>query len=310
MNYQDQSIQQQIEAYLRQEMTDLERAGFERRMHEDNELHEEVHRQEAIIEAIRRERMLVLKSGLQNVGVSLWSSTLLEMAKIAAVSVGLGFAAAGGYWYFQQEKSVKPEMVREKSTPAQADSRLPAEPESSYSGIKSEPHQETAEAQPEQPLLRSDVKSAGDEHSASSRARNSGSSNTIIKESLVLPETDAQEPSLKAGQPETPRDFGLPEDGLTNKTRPESLQPEVVIKRDNKEKFHYQFSDGKLVLYADFSNKLYEVLELNQYGDRQLYLAYDGKFFALNPQVSEISPLKEVRDKNLVQILCDYQKRK
>ena len=123
-------------------------------------------------------------------------------------------------------------------------------------------------------------------------------------------EGEAQEPSMKAGQPETPRDFGLPEDGITNKTKPESIQPEVVIKRDNKEKFHYQFSDGKLVLYADFSNKLYEVLELNQYGERQLYLAYDGKFFALDPQVSEISPLREVNDKNLIQILTDYQKRK
>ncbi len=115
---------------------------------------------------------------------------------------------------------------------------------------------------------------------------------------------------MKTGQPETPKDFGLPEDGITNKTKPESIQPEVVIKRDNKEKFHYQFSDGKLVLYADFSNKLYEVLELNQYGERQLYLAFDGKFFALDSQVSEISPLREVKDKNLIQILTDYQKRK
>jgi hypothetical protein len=314
MKYENQSMQQQIEAYLRQEMTDLERSGFERRMHDDEELHEEVHKQEAIMEAIRRERVIALKAGLQNVPVSLWSGVLMEAAKIAAVSIGIGLASAGGYLYFQNQKAGNEIVATEANKETQPEVKMN---KSSGAGLQPSnkkqeeqmPEAQIPIAQDEEKGPDPEVRSAGAQ-SSSSFSRSSADL-PVRKESLKpLQETDLQEPSLQASQLQTSGDPSLPEDGFSNNTKPESLQPEVLIKRDNKEKFHYQFSDGKLVLYADFSNKLYEVLELNQYGDRQLFLAYDGKFFALDSRVAEITPLREVKDTNLIQILTNYQKRK
>jgi len=307
-------MQQQIEAYLRQEMTDLERSGFERRMHDDEELHEEVHRQEAIMEAIRRERVLALKTGLQNVPVSLWSGTLMEAAKIAAVSVGIGLASAGGYLYFQHQQSEKVSSDAEVKKEIQAEGKVNRTSGSVLFSENSKQEKQTTEKQ--LPLAQDDekgpdpeIRSSGSVASAN-LSRNPGAAPERKENPKAMQESDLQEPALQGSQLQTSGDPALPEDGFTNSTKPESLQPEVLIKRDNKEKFHYQFADGKLVLYADFSNKLYEVLELNQYGERQLYLAYDGKFFALDSRISEITPLREVKDKNLIQILTDYQKRK
>jgi len=125
-----------------------------------------------------------------------------------------------------------------------------------------------------------------------------------------LTETEALDPGTKQFVPSTAKDIPIPTDGISNKTLLESLNPEVVIKRDNKDKFHYQFSDSKLILYADFSDKLYEVLELNQNNEKQLFFGYNGKFFILDPKQTEISPLKPVTDANLIQVLADYQKRR
>jgi hypothetical protein len=238
----------------------------------------------------------------------------MEVAKIAAVSIGIGLASAGGYFYFQNQKDGKATISTEVNREVQPEVKID---KSSGAGLlpsntKQEelmPEKQIPIAQDEEKGPDPEVRSAGGQSSAMSSR--SSSDLPVRKESVKpLQETDLQEPSLQASQLQTSGDPGLPEDGFSNNTKPESLQPEVLIKRDNKEKFHYQFSDGKLVLYADFSNKLYEVLELNQYGDRQLFLAYDGKFFTLDSRVSEITPLREVRDTNLIQILTNYQKRK
>ena len=313
MKYTDDSIQQQIETYLRQEMTDLDRSGFERRMHDDADLHQEVRRQEALIGAIRQERILSLKSGLQNVNISLWSTGFMEIARIAAISAGLGIASLGAYYYYQQGKAPEPVKVVQQANQKSADpaTKVQSEIEFNKSGL-AEPgvQNKVEESHPEVLALNPEPLVGGSkelERTANTSAQ-SGTPKTV--KNAFQPETEALEPGLKAAQPETSRDLAQPEDGISGMTSPESIQPEVVIKRDNKDKFHYQFSEGKLVLYADFNEKLYEVLELNQHNEKQLYLAYDGHFFVLDPSKTEISPLREVKDQNLVQILVAYQKRK
>jgi hypothetical protein len=303
MKYTSPQIQQEIEAYLRQEMTDLERSGFERRMHEDSELHEEVKHQESLIQAIRRERVMELKAGLQAVPVSLWSAALFEYAKIAAITAGIGLASLGTYLYLNRNQDSAPDNnqkveVSIQNPPAlrESETQQKIQPETAPQLAQSENQKENTI--PETNKIKSES------------AKNTIQPENALLTSPVQHDSELSEPQLKHSQPETPRDLNLPEDGLSNKTYPESMQPEVVIKKDNREKFHYQFSEGKLVLYADFNEKLYEVLELNQHGQQSLFLSYDGKFYALNPLVSEISPLQEVKDKNLIQILSVYQKRK
>lgn len=315
MKYTDDKIQQQIEAYLNQDMTDLERSRFEKLIHDDPELHEEVEMQESLVQAIRNERILMIKAGLNQTNVSLWSTGLLEVAKIAAVTVGLGLASVGGYFWYSNSVDHTPARneVAVQTTPAikpQDDIQSAPAEVSSPQTFQADPSNGNVPVGPSE--VSASPKTFGKNNVRTNQTvKSSGKvANGMSKDHQVLSETEALDPGMKQFVPSTAKDIAIPTDGISNKTSLESVNPEVVIKRDNKDKFHYQFSDSKLILYADFSDKLYEVLELNQNNEKQLFFAYDGRFFSLDPKQTEISPLKQVTDRNLIQILADYQKRR
>lgn len=317
MKYTDEKIQQQIEAYLNQDMTDLERSKFEKLIHDDPELHEEVEMQESMMEAIRNERILLMKSSLNQTNVSLWSTGLAEMAKIAAISLSIGLASVGGYYVFQSQKAGQKENQGIVSQPLAEQNPTSASPEpvAGQSSASSSEVPQTFESKPEngtEPKASSQTPNTATESQTMAQFRAKGLTRPQGEKGIqsIPAEKEILEPGVRYNSPSTGIDIPIPTDGISNKTSLESLHPEVVIKRDNKDKFHYQFLDSKLILYADFSDKLYEVLELNQNNEKQLFFAYDGKFYLLDSKQSEISPLKEVQDKNLIQVLSIYQKRK
>lgn len=308
MQIPDEHIQQQIEAYLNQEMTDLERAKFEKQIHENQELHDEVEMQEAAFEAIKRERMLALKAGLNQVNISLWSTGLMEMAKVAAISIGVISGVFGAYWLLEKEP-LKNSNQKETVSP--------------IAPIK--------ESQDEKDILQSSnlplSKSSNEKNLPlpdPEKTKQAGSSNNphfykskptkITDDIIVGPENiganEPAEPLAKGVVPFAAKDLNNPSDGISERTSLESVHPEVIIKKDNKNIFHYQFSDGKLILYADFNDQLYEVIELNQNGGKQIFFCYNNSFYPLNPGQHEIAPLMEVKDKSLIQLLTAYQKRK
>lgn len=308
----DDKIQQQIEAYLNQEMSDLERARFEKQIHEDADLHEEVEMQESLREAIRAERILQIKTSLNSLNVSLWSAGLVQTAKIAALVAGIGIAGGVGFYYYNQNNPApsrqeirmeQPIAVAEKNTPSPA----PQEREQADQAAE-EPQVKDPEVRNSETAVPTQAGTGAYPRLKSEQRKAAASSPAVQTIPSADPELD--EPAIKQVTPASARDINLPTDGITDRNAPESVHPEVVIKRDNKEKFHYQFVDSKLVLYADFSDKLYEVLELNQNNHKKLFFAYDGRFFALDPMQTEITPLREVQDKNLVQVLAGYQKRR
>lgn len=311
MKHSDEHIQQQIESYLNQEMTDLERSRFEKQIHDNPELHEEVQLQEATMEAIRRERMLILKSGLSQVPISMWSTGLLEVAKVAAISVGIGLAAVGGYYAFDNYEHGKPqpEAVHSQSTSEIGSNELKHEDVSpnleTTRAFDSTP--ENAEVPADKSVVKDKLANSEKREKTSSKGEKSSVSSESQDDFSLEPPV---EPSPKAVQALSSKDVANPVDGISNKTSLESIHPEVVFKKDNKNIFHYQFSDGKLILYADFTDKLYEVIELNQNGTKQVFFCYENTFYPLNSNQFDIAPLKAVQDKNLIQILRAYQKRR
>lgn len=308
MRHSDDKIQQQIEAYLNQEMTDLERSKFEKQIHEDPDLHDEVEFQQSLIEAIRAERMAQLKAGLSQVNISLWSVALTEAFKTAAIVAGIGLMGTGvyfGYDYFNTKNdpvnSEMPAVAHEPTVEAQKSLPAAVEP------VEKVPAQAVFESK------------EANSNQAENPAPLVSNSKVVHKENLKLASgkqikgnTSANFDLAEEPRPGTligpqTRDIEIPTDGVSEKVVLESIYPEVVVKRDNKDRFHYQFADSRLVLYADFGDKLYEILELNQKGSRQLFFSYDGKFYHLNPNNTEISPLLKVSDPALIRVLSSYQ---
>jgi len=309
-------IQQQIEDYLNQDMSDLDRSRFEKLIHDNHELHEEVELQQSVMEAIRNERMLALKAGLNQVNISLWSTSVLEFAKIAAITAGLGMASVGGYLYFSGRTTERQERVEKAKSELVLEEKTTETDKEVVSSSQTTPTETAAPttvpfvSRPENGVV-TDSEVNKPIRKATQNAVSVGKSK-VSKGATATgqPEVEAREPGTTQINPSSAKDIAIPGDGISNKTSLESLNPEVVIKRDNKDKFHYQFSDSKLILYADFSDKLYEVLELNQNDQRKMFFAYDNQFFILDPTQTEISPLKEVKDLNLIDLLKNYQKRK
>jgi hypothetical protein len=291
-------------------MNDLERSGFEKMIHEDPELHDEVEFQQATIEAIKRQRMIALKAGLNQVPVSLWTLSLTEAAKIGAIAAGIGLASIGVYFGYEQLRKPADEKAAQQQIQNQKIENT-TNPENGASGNQEEtpepgPAQDfqsnknfqdasgTREIKPERPAIESSKKG----------------SEQIPADNKNIRDSEVNEPGTQSLRLPQTQDITLPEDGITKNTSLESIHPEIVFKKNNRENFHYQFSDSKLVLYADFKDKLYEVLELNQSGSKQLFLAYNGKFFQLDPNQTDITPLKEVAEPGLTRVLNEYQNRR
>ena len=79
---------------------------------------------------------------------------------------------------------------------------------------------------------------------------------------------------------------------------------DVEIKMRRKYNFHYQLIEQKLVLYGDFEDEPFEILEINKYnGGIDLYLYYKDNFYGVDQGSKKIEPLKEIVDPVLIQRL-------
>lgn len=69
------------------------------------------------------------------------------------------------------------------------------------------------------------------------------------------------------------------------------------------EKYHYRYFNNKLYLYGNFDQEPYEIVELNNKGDRQLFLSYKNNIYVIEQNVTETAQLKKLNDKMLTKEL-------
>jgi hypothetical protein len=69
------------------------------------------------------------------------------------------------------------------------------------------------------------------------------------------------------------------------------------------EKYHYRYFNNKLYLYGNFDQEPYEIVELNNKGDRQLFLSYKNNTYVIEQNVTETAQLKKLNDKMLTKEL-------
>jgi len=75
---------------------------------------------------------------------------------------------------------------------------------------------------------------------------------------------------------------------------------EIFNNTDSKYDFHYQHFGDKLYLFGNFDATPYEILEFNGADSKNIYLYYDGKYYGIGENVTEISRLKEISDQNII----------
>ncbi len=87
-------------------------------------------------------------------------------------------------------------------------------------------------------------------------------------------------------------------------TAPAIAETEIALLAPIAEqKYHYKYFNNKLFLYGNFDEQPYEIVELNNKGNRQLFLSYKEYIYIIEENVTEIDQLSTLKDKMLIKEL-------
>ncbi len=275
---------ERIDDYITGRLSGREKEDFEKQMEANPSMREDVILQRQIADGIRKARAAELKRMLNNVpvGGNGWSP-----GKIAATALTAGLVASALYFYLGQDP------VAETSA-SQVVTQQPAQIDKKETTTETT----TVDAQPD----KTKEEAAG--------SRSTATKNQPLKEEEAKPVNPVRKPNLDVVDPTEELEAG--KDHVTNDvtTQPsvvEVSKMEVITSAaDRKYKFHYQFREGKLMLFGPFDKELYEVLEIH--GDSHaVFLFYKSNYYLLDEKQNKISPLTPIKDSQLLQRLREYR---
>ncbi|MCB0496540.1 MAG: hypothetical protein KDC79_10430 [Cyclobacteriaceae bacterium] len=275
-----------IAAYFDNELTEAEKQNFLSELESNPELKNEFDFQQHVVDGIKAVRKAELKAMLNSVPVaSVGTSSTSVISKMIIGGAAAVIIGSGIYWYYFTSNTPS-ESIQEPVTIEYTQKDVPV----------------TIEEDNQQAILEEQ------------EPENTVSSETDIIERKEMPaEKPASKPTASIPvMPDTEESFSsqaLPEESLevpktvSNASVNLNSKIDVEVKMKKKYDFHYQFDAGKLVLYGDFDDSLFEVLELNDQDESKLYLYYKSNYYFLNDKSGEIAELKPVKDAALTQKL-------
>jgi hypothetical protein len=283
-----------IEAYIQNRLSPGERSHFESEISKDPLLKNELNLQQDIIESLKSYRKTQLKSRLNNIEVSMTPN--YYGAKIAASIIITSLLGLGVYSYFgkKSETPVTSEVSREIKI-NKPDSEISAEPSLNNTKI------EAPVSSSNTPKSTENLSNSGNKVSGKKSSTNNSSISSISSGSQNMVET------FENDQFQSNNNITLP-DGKIAQTVESKSNVDITIDGSTENKFHYKFYNNKLFLFGSFDAKKYEILELNTYDGKQVYLYYDNSYFKLNSNQSEVSPLTKIADKKVIEQLNNFNK--
>ncbi len=272
-----------IEKYAAGQLQGPEKEAFELQLQNDTSLQGDVALQKQIIEGIRKARVSQLKAMLNQVPVT---SALQFGTGVSTIQIVTGVITAGAvitgtlFYYKPWQKEIVTPVIENKLPSVQKDNEpeiTPANPEEDKtSSTISEPNKDTKKKVP-----------------------------VTKKQSSVQPKIEVVDPTDELTQENSREREKL------SQPRPTIITSRIAVEINSasiKYSFHYQFNQGKLILYGIFDSGLYEVLEVN--GDtHSVFLYYKDNYYLLNEKQSAINPLVTIKDLELVKKLKEYRGR-
>lgn len=278
---------EKIDQYVTGKMSAGEKEVFEQSMHSDPTLKSEVAMQKSIVEAVRKARMVELKGMLSQVPVSGLETTLgISITKIAATVVTAGALVAGSIYYLgqpehkSQVKTVKDSILEKMEVPT-----------SSIPVIAPKDNDASNDSATET--------TSSEKRKAETSSKKSGQVSSVTK-----PKIDAFDPSEEMNNSSKATEK---EENHTSRITASRI-PVETDDSNKKYPFHYQFSDGSLMLYGTFDKGLYEVLEVNG-NTHTLFLYYKDTYYLLNEKQKQITALQAITDQELISKLKEYRSR-
>jgi len=275
-----------IDDYLTNKLNEQDRKSFEKQVNSDPVLKADLELQQEIIYGLKAARVAELKAMLNKVPVST-PVIYLSPLRIAAGLAGAAVLATAVYFYVENNFSFNPKQM----SSSMIDSIRQEEQISSEILIDSAATE-----------LNNEINVVGKKHKEVNKVR--GNENNGVENSKeTRPVIDLMDPSEEFTENEV-----VPEKATVSKSTISVSRITVnVISSERKLKSHYQFANGKLILYGDYDNGLYEIIEVNAESARSLFLFYKTKYYLLDDSKKEVTLLSEISDPNLIQKLNEFR---
>lgn len=272
-----------IDNYLTNRLNESERAAFEQQMKSDPALKADVEFQASIVEGLKKARVAELKAMFNKVPVNS-APVQFSALKVAAGLVGTAVLVSAIYLYFKEDN--QPEVP----------SPTPIEDSIKQREQTKEEVKANDEVAKEDQLT--DVNKKTDDKKESS----------VKPAEKITPSKEVTKPKLDVVDPSEDLTESTPTRETIEPSKPGLATPalEVEVDSASKKSFHYQFVNGKVILYGSFDKSLFEILEING-GSHATFLFYKENYFTLDESKHEITPLEVIKDKALIKKLKEFR---
>ena len=99
-------------------------------------------------------------------------------------------------------------------------------------------------------------------------------------------------------------DIEVPSKNLGIMEYPNESNLEIsIIRNKRKYNFHYQVKTDQLILYGNFDEEPYQLLEINVGNDKHLYLYFKGMYYEIDKKTQEVAPLIKITNRKLISAL-------
>lgn len=274
---------EQLDDFLTNRLSAEDRAAFEQKLAADPELMQEFRIQSQVIEGLKEVRRMELKQLLKNTPVppAIDSSVTLFTRWLPWVGAAVVVVMVGYFWFSTKEEPVPTSSVEQIIHPGEP----AAQPENS-SRESSAPAEVETEKEGSKPVVKSTQKTEP--------------TSPNVKVEVYDPTLEEQ---TETTQPALEEVISATSESVTRS----ALAVEVI--EHKKYSNHYQFKDGKLILYGSFEKDLYEILEFISEDKRSAFLYYKTAYYGLDLSQREPVKLNPINDVALLKKLKAYRER-
>jgi hypothetical protein len=268
----DEDIQL-LDGYLLNKLKTEEKEAFEQRLKTEPELQQELQFQQQLVSSIQQQRVLQLKTMLNNVPAGGASNVGQSLAvKLSAGLLATGIIATGLYWFLNRNPDFEGQAnTSSEITEINSPNSSTAGGDSSTNSVLTVPT-ESQELVNQPSLSSQSVQKTTDIRKSSSVP--------AISEATRLREEEA----LK----------------VVSSTFVTSSREVLTDSNLKQYSFHYAFAGNKLILYGSFETNQYQILEFITKDNHIYFLQYKTDYYLLDTKALSPTPLSPIQDIKLI----------
>ena len=282
---------ERIDAYFNNELTEADRQQLMQDIDSDPSLKADFQFQEGVIDGIKDFRKKELMARLDNIQVaSVGQSILLKSIGIIGIA---SVVTVGTYMWLNstEEQPLSTEdPVNTEQLIAAPEETMAEDADEVDTGILVE--DEKTEDKIAGKIVEADP-------GAESTREASDTDTPAATPAIVIPEVQEPESETSVSVDE---DLSAPEAMSSSAIRLRS-STDVEVRLSKKYSFHYQVKNGALVLFGNFNDSPFEVIELKTNKGINSYLYFEDNFYALVNNSTEVKPLLVLKNEQLIKEL-------